>query len=231
MPSNQRTRGDCVFCGRELTNGGLIRHLKTCSKRQEAIQTRNQNKIADRSGVLYHLQIRNAHLSDFWLHLEINGSAALGDLDAYLRTIWLECCGHLSQFTHGRERWGDEIPMNRKIGQILGANTELTHIYDFGSSTETVIKKVDTRNGKPLSKHPIYLMARNDTPEVSCEECNKSAQWLRHDYAGNSGAWMIALCSDHVENFTGEDYGEPLKIVNSPRVGVCGYNGPAIPPY
>ena len=29
------------------------------------------------------------------------GSATLEELDHYLRTIWLECCGHLSQFTIG----------------------------------------------------------------------------------------------------------------------------------
>ena len=29
------------------------------------------------------------------------GSAALEELDYYLRTIWLECCGHLSRITIG----------------------------------------------------------------------------------------------------------------------------------
>ncbi len=227
MPSRQRTRGECVFCGRELTNGGFIRHLKSCDKRQVTIQ----NTEVGQSQTLYHLQIKNAYASDFWLHLEMKGTATLANLDSYLRTIWLECCGHLSQFTPGRVRWGNEIPMIRKIGQILERNKELTHIYDFGSSTETVIKRVDKRKGKPLSEHPIYLMARNSTPEVSCEECDKPAQWLRHDYMGNCGAWMIALCDDHVEEFAGEDYSEPYQIVNSPRVGVCGYTGPAEPPY
>jgi hypothetical protein len=102
MPSNQRTRGECVFCGRELTNGGFIRHLKSCKKRQEAIQ----NAQIGRSQILYHLQIKNAWSSDFWLHLEMNGMAPLEDLDDYLRVIWLECCGHLSNFTSGHKRWG-----------------------------------------------------------------------------------------------------------------------------
>jgi hypothetical protein len=227
MSSNQQIRGECVFCGRELTNGGFIRHLKSCDKRKDAIE----NNRGGREQALYHLQIKNAYGSDFWLHLEMNGTATLANLDAYLRTIWLECCGHLSQFTPGRERWGDEIPKSRKIEQILERYKELTHIYDFGSSTETVIKSVDKRIGKPLSEHPIYLMARNSLPDVRCEKCDKPAQWLRHDYAGNSGAWMIALCSNHVQNFTGEDYSEPLGIVNSPRLGVCGYTGPAELPY
>jgi len=28
-----------------------------------------------------------------------------------------------------------------------------------------------------------------------------------------------------------EEYGEPIEIVNSPRLGLCGYTGPADPPY
>jgi hypothetical protein len=121
--------------------------------------------------------------------------------------------------------------MYRKIGQVLGENTELTHIYDFGSSTETAVKVVDVREGKPLSKHPIYLMARNDIPNIACDECGKPAQWLREDYEYHSGDWLTALCNDHVEKFSGENYGEPFKMVNSPRLGVCGYMGPAEPPY
>jgi endogenous inhibitor of DNA gyrase (YacG/DUF329 family) len=227
MPSNQRIRGECVFCGRELTNGGFSRHLRTCGKRQEAIQNAQDGRIQ----MLYHLQIRNAYASDFWLHLEMNGTAELADLDDYLRVIWLECCGHLSQISVGRKRWGSEISMDRTARQILKPDMELTHIYDFGSSTETAIKVVDVREGKPLSKYPIYLMARNDIPDIACDECGKPAQWLREDFEYNSGDWLVALCNDHVEKFSGEDYGEPFEMVNSPRLGVCGYMGPATPPY
>lgn len=28
-----------------------------------------------------------------------------------------------------------------------------------------------------------------------------------------------------------DDYGEPIELVNSPRLGMCGYTGPADPPY
>ena len=47
----------------------------------------------------YHLLVRDAYNRDFWLHLEMNGRSTLKDLDRYLRAIWLECCGHLSQFS------------------------------------------------------------------------------------------------------------------------------------
>src|SRR5699024_8587279 len=102
MSSNQRNRGECVFCGRSLTSGGLIRHLKSCDERKKAIQKANDSKKKGQNGQIYHLQVKNAWSSDFWLHMEINGMSTLKDLDAYLRTIWLECCGHMSQFTPGR---------------------------------------------------------------------------------------------------------------------------------
>lgn len=227
MSSRQRTRGECVFCHRDLTCGGLIRHLKSCDERQGAVQAANTNNRQRRSQTLYHLQAKNAWSSDYWLHLEMNGAAILENLDAYLRTIWLECCGHMSQFTPGTQRWGTEISMSRKAEQVLGQETELTHIYDFGTPTETVIKVVDSREGKPLSKHPIYLMARNNMLEIECEECAKPAHWLQEDYENDYGDWLIPLCDDHAN---GGDNGA-LEIVNSPRRGVCGYTGPAEPPY
>ncbi|HEX7243833.1 MAG TPA: hypothetical protein VF263_26335, partial [Longimicrobiaceae bacterium] len=52
-------------------------------------------------GPLVHLQVEDAWTGQYWLHLEMNGSAALDDLDDYLRVIWLECCGHMSRFSVG----------------------------------------------------------------------------------------------------------------------------------
>ena len=43
------------------------------------------------------------------------------------------------------------------------------------------------------------------------------------------------FCEDHIYEHMEEnghnDYGGPMPIVNSPRMGVCGYAGPAKPPY
>jgi hypothetical protein len=44
---------------------------------------------------------------------------------------------------------------------VLKIGAELTHIYDFGTSSETLIKVVGMREGKPTNAHPITLMARN----------------------------------------------------------------------
>jgi hypothetical protein len=39
------------------------------------------------------------------------------------------------------------------------------------------------------------------------------------------------LCAEHAEVHPHDGYGEPMLLVNSPRVGMCGYTGPAEPPY
>ncbi|HEY0739028.1 MAG TPA: hypothetical protein VGD69_29180 [Herpetosiphonaceae bacterium] len=126
---------------------------------------------------MYHLQVQDAWNGDFWLHLEMDGMARLIDLDTYLRAIWLECCGHLSQFSIGG--WdGAAMPIKRKIADIFTPDVVVTHIYDFGTSSETLIKAVGTRTGQPLTKFPIFLMARNNPPEEVCIECSRQASAL-----------------------------------------------------
>jgi hypothetical protein len=210
-----------------MTKGGLSRHLKTCPQREEAIRVANQG--AGEEQVLYHLQVQDAWWADFWLHLEMRGSATLKTLDSYLRAIWLECCGHLSQFSIGG--WsGEEIPKSRKAERVFEPGLELTHIYDFGTSSETLIKVVDAREGVPLTSHPLYLMARNDQPQVSCTECDQPATRLCLEcmYEFEEPG---TLCDRHAQGHPHHDYGEPVPLVNSPRVGMCGYTGPAEPPY
>lgn len=225
--AGKQSVGTCAFCSREMTKGGLARHLVTCEKRREAIEAaENQNGAPLK---IVHLQVRDAYNPDFWLHLEMNGSATLEDLDMYLRGIWLECCGHLSRFSIGG--WGgDELPMSRKVERVFLPDVELTHIYDFGSSSETVVKSVGTRKGKPLTRYPIFLMARNNMPEIFCAECGKPAtQYCVECLIENEE--FVGLCDIHAAEHPHEGYGDPMPLVNSPRMGTCAYDGPAEPPY
>jgi hypothetical protein len=205
----------------------MIRHLRACPQRTAAIAAAEQNSRATET--LYHLRAQDSWRGDFWLNLEMRGSAMLQELDLYLRAIWLECCGHLSQFSIGG--WaGREIPKNRRADQVFYPDLELTHIYDFGTSSETLIKAVDVRQGVPTSQRPMVLMARNLIPEAACIECGRPAAWLCMECLYEEDTWGT-LCEEHVETHPHEGYGEPIPLVNSPRVGLCGYTGPAEPPY
>jgi hypothetical protein len=104
----------------------------------------------------------------------------------------------------------------------------LEHIYDFGTSSHTLIKPVGVRTGKPLTKHPIYLMARNDPFLESCTLCSQPATYFCTDCWDGQPEYPF-FCDQHAEEHEHEEYLMPW--VNSPRVGLCGYYGPAEPPY
>jgi hypothetical protein len=227
MARRRHPRGECAFCGRVLTRGGLVGHLRACPERAAAIAKGDAGP--GRARRIFHLQVEDAWSGDFWLHLEMNGAATMERLDRYLRAIWLECCGHLSTYYIGGAWHGEEIGMGRRAVAVLRPGMELTHLYDFGTTSETTVKVVGWRHGKPLTQHPIYLMARNKMPEVKCAVCGEPATYLCTECMYDEGAPDV-FCDAHSETHgCGTDYLMP--IVNSPRVGMCGYSGPAEPPY
>jgi hypothetical protein len=227
MPGAKQSKGACGFCGAEIAANAVTKHLSVCQGRQAAIEKAARKKAAPES--LFHLHVRDAAISEFWLHLEMRGSGTLNALDSYLRGIWLECCGHASQFSVGG--WGgDAIAKTRKIGQVFEPELELTHIYDFGTSSETLIKAVGVREGVPVSARPIALLARNLMPECRCIECRQPASWLCMECVTEEEQWGT-LCDKHAQTHPHKNYGKPIRLVNSPRLGMCGYTGPAEPPY
>ena len=120
--------------------------------------------------------------------------------------------------------------MSKRADSVFEPGLELTHIYDFGTSSETLVKVVGMRSGKPTTTHPIALMARNVMPETGCIECGESAIALCMECLYERDEWG-ALCEKHVQTHEHSSYGEPIPLVNSPRLGRCGYEGPAEPPY
>jgi hypothetical protein len=214
----------------------MARHLATCAQRQAAQAEADKTKRP--SQTLYHLQVKDAWNSDFWLQLEMRGSATLKDLDAYLRAIWLECCGHLSQFTIGPWRYTqidaawrepDDRSMKVKIETIFVPGLEIPYEYDFGTTSELRIKVVAQRAGKPTTEHPIVLMARNQFEPPPCIACGKPATHICPECMDQRADERGELCDEHAEEHEHEDM--LMALVNSPRTGMCGYDGPAVPPY
>jgi hypothetical protein len=225
MPRKPENRGTCAFCGETLLRRGIAKHLEKCANYQQALSKSNQ--AAEN---IWRVRVQDAYDSDYWLELDMRGTASLTQLDSYLRAIWLECCGHLSEFNIGG--WdGMKVAKARKADQVFHPDLALTHIYDFGTSSETTIRVMqEARSATPLSKHPITLLARNLPIQFNCQECGQPAAWMciecqvEHDEPG-------LLCEKHVKKHPHKGYGEPMEIVNSPRMGMCGYSGPAEPPY
>ena len=99
-----------------MASRSIGRHLGACPQRKEVIAVSDKKRGRNRS--LYHLRVQDAWGAGYRLDLEMAGSLTLENLDGYLRSIWLECCGHLSQFSIGG--WaGDEIGKRSHIDKVF----------------------------------------------------------------------------------------------------------------
>lgn len=214
--------GKCELCGTTVTKRSMAKHLQTCLEQHEAKEA--EKKPAEEVR-LFHILVEG--YSPYWLHIEARADTTLKKLDAFLRDIWLECCGHLSAFhTSGRSymyyaiELGDRN-MNAKLSTVLAPGVVMEHEYDFGSSTELRLKVLGERTGR-ATRRPVRLLARNDPPASVCQECGEPAtQVCTQCLWDEAQGWFCDKCS--AEHACDEDMFLP--VVNSPRVGVCGYSG------
>jgi hypothetical protein len=111
--------------------------------------------------------------------------------------------------------------MNAELGQVLKLGLKFTYVYDFSSSTELALKVVDEREGETRwrGKKAIKIMARNESPTIPCDICDKTATAIYTDWDGYE-RWLCNECGRKQK-----DREMMLPVVNSPRVGVCGYTG------
>jgi hypothetical protein len=102
------SKGTCSFCKSEIAKNTVTQHLKHCKARTAAIAAETESVTKDEQGKLFHIVVEGEYNPQYWMHLEVSASAMLADLDAFLRDIWLECCGHLSAFNIGTTEYSSE---------------------------------------------------------------------------------------------------------------------------
>jgi hypothetical protein len=165
------------------------------------------------------LQIEAARDARYWLLVEVRANATLAQLDAFLRDIWLECCGHLSAFVVDRR----EVGMRATTAAAFGTpGIGFAYEYDFGSTTALVGQVLSARQGA-VGRAPLRLLARNDPLREACAECAERAT-LVCPYCIDSEEKYL-FCDAHARNHEHADEEVYLPVVNSPRMGVCGYTG------
>ena len=205
-------RGKCYICGKVFSKAEAVEHLKKHLKDEGDLR-------------LFHILVDGLQ-PEYWLHIEIPVNAKLKDLDDFLRDIWLECCGHLSAFEiDGVEYHSmpeNETGMYFKLNRVLSVGTEFHHIYDFGTSTELKLKVLSERMGR-MGREKVRILARNEPPDIRCS-CGEKAKWVCPICIVENLGEDYYFCDDCAE---GHECGEDvlLPIVNSPRMGVCGYEG------
>ncbi len=203
MANRKQQKGPCYLCGREMGKAYMGRHL--LAEHFKAVEDQ----------ACYLLKIEDEY-SKYWLFVDIPVTSTLSTLDTFLRAVWLECCGHMSAFMPVRS-YGDDFSMSKKIGSFP-QGTIIEYEYDFGSTTTLYITFVQKTTRKK-QKAAIRVLARNNPYEFVCARCGKPATQV------DTYEWPTVLyCDECAEEEVGED-GYLLPVVNSPRMGVCGYCG------
>jgi hypothetical protein len=251
MEQNPKSEGNCLFCGKTFAKTGINRHLKTHLE---------QKTTGRPKGKSFFVKVEaDSHYgsSPYFLSLWVDGTATMGNIDDFLRAIWLECCGHMSAFTNPANRrqsgmWGyfeamelleqgkqkeyenlmeetkGEIPMSRKVNQVFYKDLKLKYEYDFGSSTNLQLVVMDEYLVKADEK--IVLLSRNEPLEWLCDLCQKEPATqicTVHDYDEDS-MFCDKCAKKHAEKCSDFEEYASMQVVNSPRMGVCAYEGGCI---
>jgi hypothetical protein len=219
------SKGKCNLCDGTFSKSAMSRHLTACRSKQQV-------KSSGAPGAqLLHLVVEGDGLPEYWMHLEAPARIKLKHLDDFLRDTWLECCGHLSAFTIEDRRYNnilfDEFKafpedrnMNVELGRVLRPGLKFEYEYDFGSTTALTLRVVAEYKGAAEGK-TIKVLARNDAPPIPCASCDQMAAQVCSMCVYSSEGWLCDDCAGEHEC----DEDAFLPVVNSPRVGVCGYEG------
>ncbi|MDR0913329.1 MAG: hypothetical protein LBM96_12150, partial [Methanobrevibacter sp.] len=98
-----KSEGICIFCGKTFTKGGINRHLKSHLKKKET-------ELVEGKSYLVKVEVDPyGGALPYFLSLWVDGDAKMGDIDSFLRDIWLECCGHMSAFSNGKISMDDIV--------------------------------------------------------------------------------------------------------------------------
>ncbi len=214
--------GRCVVCGGIMAKAGMSRHLKSCREKNERIKTKGKEYPA------FHLLVEGRHLPEYWLQIAVPIDFSLQDVDQFLRDIWLECCGHLSEFVirdvhywSNNDEYEDEYEdMGVPLSAVLDLREKFFYDYDFGTNTRLALRVVGMTICR---KKEIVLLARNEPPPIPCGVCGRNAERICAMCSHMAEGWLCYACSRK------HRCEEPhfLPLVNSPRTGCCGYTGAA----
>ena len=241
--TRQTTTGRCRLCGDTFSRSGMGKHLRAC-RRKAGIEasvsdgpaqatTKAQPRVQS-----FHIIVGDRYDPRYWLHVDIPKKTKLQGLDAFLRNIWLECCGHLSAFSISGVRYNfdntdyfgsllgqQSNDMKAPLYRVLRPGETFRYEYDFGTTTELTLRVVS--EGMMELQHGLRLLAKNEAPEIICSSCNSGpATQICTECIGCGGHDSIQgyLC-DNCKTRHSCDEWMLLPVVNSPRSGSCGYTG------
>jgi hypothetical protein len=221
--------GLCQLCGGEIARARAAVHVAECAPAHDVSAGALQQ--------LVQLRATSPGLRLYWIDFEAKADAKLEAIDAFLRRVWLECCGHLSVFRIGGVDYFSpgyefglvgpfgagvtERSMKIKLGDAL-CSERFEYEYDFGSTTALQLEVTGGRSGR-IGRYAVRLLARNSAPVFPCATCGAPAT-LICPYCIHEGTDAFT-CDEHRGGHGCGEQEAFLPVVNSPRAGVCAYVG------
>jgi len=205
-PKSPKKHVKCNICGQVFAGKKILEHILECRAENPLPRGAAQTQI-------HTLIVYSPDYPEYVLFLETAGTTKLSALDKFLRDIWLECCGHMSQFDNG------ETGKGKTVSSVFEDGAIVAYEYDMGSTTYLEIQTFDIRtSNETVPKKPLVI-ARNEPPAWLCCKCGEPA--TRVDSSGEGIGPETVYCEACAEKEL-EDY-QRSPIVNSPRAGICGY--------
>ena len=255
MEETVKSEGKCLFCGKTFAKAGINRHLATHLKVKTTGGKSGNSflvkvETCKRWGTTpYFLSLwmdggatmenLDGFLRDIWLE-------CCGHLSAFFDPAIRKNRGGMFGMMNGFEDDEDDeeendegydffsdelpgqIPMRKKAKDVLCKGKVLDYEYDFGSTTRLAITVIEQYPVKAEEK--IVLLSRNEPPKITCTICKKAVATQICPFCCYDE--LEALCDKCAPKHTKicEDFDEESfsSVANSPRMGVCGYEGGVI---
>ena len=193
--------GMCNICRTTLFGNEARGHIARCVEIRHGI--RGTRAALKGRGRTVHISVGSPE-RPHWMELGVRADTTLLELDRFLRSVWLECCGHLSHFDIGGVVYSVMVPrpqddfefepmdereeqwrhMGRIVGTAILPATWFEHVFDYGTTTELELRHAGEFEGlvqalspmQPWHGRKIVVLARNH-PLQSCRQCRRPAQW------------------------------------------------------
>ena len=153
--------GVCNVCHATLFGNGARSHIARCVEERYGIRGIRAALKGRRRTV--HISVGSPE-RPHWMELGVRADTTLHELDRFLRSVWLECCGHLSHFDIEGvvysvmvPRPGDDfafLPMDehekqwrhmgRTVATAILPATWFEHQYDYGTTTDLDLRHAES---------------------------------------------------------------------------------------
>ena len=215
MDESVISEGRCRYCNQLFSKRTISNHL--------AKHLAENEKLAPAEVAQYYCHVK-VEADEMFLHLLLKYGTKMKKVDKFLRGIWLECCGHMSEFYLK----GIKVKMSEEVQFVFEPRAKITHDYDFGTTTRVSITGLKHYQLNP--NEDIILLSRNEPIKLMCATCKtesdvnlcSTCNWEKYSF-------FCKKCSKKHEKVCDDfaDY-SCMPVVNSPRMGQCGYTGGTI---